>query len=99
MVKKKNWETKITELKRQINYLDAENAFLSDKCDDLLKSVTVLAKTCQAIYRCYPFVLKECCSEPDLIKLFKIQDAFQEFFKKLNEDYPSRRKEKEEDEI
>ena len=93
---KEELEKRVLEMEDENRSLKVAKIFLEKETKDLVKSVTILGKTCHEIYKCYPYILGECCTEPELIKLFKVQDAFHNFLKKLN-DLKNDRKENEDE--
>ena len=88
MVTKEDLERKVIEMEKQLKSARAENIYLEDECKQLAKSLTVIGKACHSVYKYYPHILGECCTEPDLIRLFKAQDAFQNFLNKLIDGKP-----------
>ena len=75
-ITKEMLNNKIIELEDYITVLKRENKYLEGECKHLMKSMTTVGKTCYEVYKCYPHILGECCTEPELITLFKVQDAF-----------------------
>jgi len=89
------------ELEERVLLLGSENRrlktdvdFLEEECKNMGQSIKILGKTLHEVYKCYPCVLGECCTEPELIKLFKVQDALKGFLDGLT-DKPEKEKEDE----
>lgn len=80
---KKDLEQKIITMEKENRGLRVDNIFLEKEMKNMAVTLNILGTACHAVYKCYPYVLGECCTEPELIKLFKVQDALDNFLRKL----------------
>ena len=85
MVNKAELETKVLEQEKELRELRIEKIYLEGEREDILNSLKLVGRACHSVYKCYPHILGECCTEPELLRIFKMQDAFTEFLEKLKE--------------
>ena len=60
-----------------------ELTFLKEEYKKLTVFMGTLGYTMQEIYRCYPYVIGEVCTEKELIRIFKVQLELTEFIREV----------------
>ena len=84
------------ELEDKMLKIEVECKIIKDEWARFSKFIGVLGYTLQEIYRCYPQVIGECCTEKELLRLFKVQSELTDFIRKIQQE---RQKEDEESEF
>ena len=83
MSTKKDLEKKVEEKIEEVGKMKIEVEFLRQEYKMLTNFMGTLGYTMQEIYRCYPHVIAECCTEKDLIRIFKVQLELTDFIREI----------------
>lgn len=83
MPTKKELEDRLKLIEKETANLVLEYKLMEKEFDRLGSFVGMLGFTLQEVYRCYPFVLKEVCTDKQLVKLFGVQLELTEFINKI----------------
>lgn len=93
MVTKKELEQKLEEVKETnntlLNNLDelkADFLVIEKEYIKLKHFMGMLGNTFQQIYQNYSFVLKECCTDREILRLLEVQKELKNFIDKFKED-------------
>jgi len=85
MPTKKELELALEKKTTQILKMENEVEQLNKEWDKYEKFIGTIGYTLQEIYKCYPHVIGECCTEKELLKIFRVQSEISEFIRKVQQ--------------
>ena len=91
MSTKKDLEKQLEEKIQEIADGKSHLEFFKAEYKKLTEFMGTLGYTMQEIYRCYPYVIGEVCTEKELIRIFKVQLELTEFIREIQKRIGDRR--------
>ena len=83
MATKKELEKQIQTQEKKIDEFERELKDLKYDYEKFSGFLGTLGYTMQEIYRCYPHIIGEVCTEKQIVKIFRIQSELNEFIREI----------------